>query len=75
MKKNKKPSGAERVYQSDDYYRVGQHVYHPVFQDSGKIVRKMPAPNNLNFIIVRFERVGEKKLIARKKETIPDEHK
>lgn len=64
MKKASKSVPQENVYNSQETYRVGQHIYHSLFDDTGKIVKKMPAPGNRHLIVVQFKNVGEKKLIS-----------
>jgi len=73
--KNDKKLNQESVYQSSGYYKVGQWIYHPVFKDKGKVIKIFPAPGDLSIIIVKFEKVGEKKLIAREICSIQDKMK
>jgi hypothetical protein len=63
-KKNIMQRGNIKKYSLSDKYRVGQKIYHPVFKDIGKVIRRRKSrTGNLKKIIVKFERVGEKTLI------------
>ena len=58
-------------YDLSGEYKVGQIIYHPVFKDTGKVLRKMKSiTGNYKKIIVKFKNVGEKILVEglRKKE-------
>jgi hypothetical protein len=53
-----------KEYSHSDTYRVGQKIYHPVFKDTGKVIRKKKShTGNFEKIVVKFEQDGEKTLI------------
>ena len=54
-----------REYRASDKHRVGQKIYHPIFEDVGEIIKREKSPSgNMKKIIVRFEHVGEKILLT-----------
>jgi len=66
-KKTKKPKVKEDIqeYRTSDKHRVGQKIFHPVFKDVGVILKRETNPSgNLKKIIVKFERLGKKKLLT-----------
>jgi hypothetical protein len=69
-KQRKKPSEVHipeevREYRASDKHRVGQKIYHPVFEDVGEIVKREKSPSgNMKKITVKFERVGKKILLT-----------
>ncbi len=56
----------EKEYKKTGTYKVGERIYHPVFQDSGKIIKKLPGTNQQELIVAKFDKSGTKKLLARK---------
>ena len=54
-----------REYRASDTHRVGQVIYHPVFEDTGKVKKKMKTPTGqMKKIVVQFQRIGEKELLT-----------
>jgi len=51
-------------YSLSDKYKVGEMIYHPVFDDTGEVIRKMKSySGKYKKIIVKFKKVGQKTLI------------
>lgn len=50
-------------YKPQKTYWVGQEIQHAAFQDSGKITKKTKSNSGRRFIVVKFEKSGEKTLI------------
>jgi len=52
-------------YQPEKDFRVGQTIYHPEFEEKGRIVRKSKSVSgNFKKITVRFKKAGEKILVS-----------
>lgn len=59
-----KKRGDLKNYSLSDKYKVGEMIYHPVFDDTGKVIRKTRSySGKYTKIIVQFMKVGKKKLI------------
>jgi hypothetical protein len=57
----------ERIleYQPEKDFSIGQTIYHPKFEEKGKVVRKSKSVSgNFKKITVRFKRAGEKILVS-----------
>jgi hypothetical protein len=52
-----------RRYEPTKVYRKGEWIFHPIFKDRGKIVKKEPSRFKFSKIIVQFENEGRKVLI------------
>ena len=50
-------------YEPEKSYRVGQLIYHTIFEDVGKIIKRSDTDAGNKKMVVSFERVGEKVLI------------
>lgn len=50
-------------YDPSKNFMVGQHLYHPVWDDSGEVLRKLTTSEGKNTIVVAFSRLGERTLI------------
>ncbi len=52
-------------YKPNLSYEVGNIIYHPVWQEKGEVIGKTTTAGGHSAIIVRFETLGEKKLVER----------
>lgn len=52
-----------KQYSITDVYRIGDIIYHPIFDDNGKIVAKEITPGGLSIIWVNFKKKGKVKLV------------
>lgn len=50
-------------YDPSKNFMVGQHLYHPIWDDRGEVVRKLTTNEGKNTIVVAFSRLGERTLI------------
>ena len=52
-------------YQPEKDFRIGQTIYHPQFEEKGKVVRKSKSVSgNFKKITVKFKKAGEKILVS-----------
>jgi len=54
----------EKVFNQEETYRKGDLIYHPVFKDRGKIIQIDLIQEMQQKLLVEFEKVGQKKLLA-----------
>ena len=50
-------------YSPSKIYSLGQILYHPIFDDVGKVVKKSKTTSGTAIILVKFERLGKKELV------------
>lgn len=55
--------GNEREYNTTETYEINEIIFHPVFQDKGKVMEKLTTADGNRAIIVNFHRVGRKVLM------------
>ncbi len=60
-----KPKGEPTVreYHPNETFAMGQQVYHPIWDDTGEVIRKEVSSGGQHMIVVAFARLGEKKLV------------
>lgn len=56
----------QKIYKPSGMYKIGQRIYHPVFNDTGKVVKKKESIGEYGKIVVKFDHIGEKLLVERK---------
>lgn len=56
----------KKIYKPSGMYKIGQRIYHPVFNDTGKVIKKKKSIGDYGKIVVRFDHIGEKLLVERK---------
>lgn len=54
----------EKVFSQENTYRKGDLIFHPVFKDRGVIKKIDLIQDKRQKLIVDFEKVGQKKLLA-----------
>jgi len=62
---NREKKKGEKIYNPSGMYKIGQTIYHPVFKDTGRVVKKRPGAGDYRKIIVKFDNIGEKLLIEK----------
>lgn len=55
-----------KEYRPTGTYKIGQKIYHPVFEDVGRVVKKKEATGEYRKIVVDFKHRGQKTLIEKK---------
>ncbi|MDZ7271526.1 MAG: hypothetical protein ONB17_07910 [candidate division KSB1 bacterium] len=50
-------------YHPSATFAIGQELYHPVWDDTGQVIRKEVTSGGQHMIVVAFARLGEKKLV------------
>lgn len=55
--------GNEREYNTGETFEINEMIFHPVFQDKGKVMEKLQTADGNRAIIVNFHRVGRKVLM------------
>lgn len=50
-------------YDPSQKFMVGQVLYHPLWDDSGEVIRKLKTKEGKTTIVVAFTRLGERRLI------------
>lgn len=50
-------------YHPSATYAIGQEVYHPIWDDTGQVIRKEVTSGGQHMIVVAFARLGQKKLV------------
>jgi hypothetical protein len=53
-----------KQYRPEDRYKVGDVVYHPVWQEEGTVIEVGKTPGDIDKIVVEFDRLGTKRLVA-----------
>jgi len=56
----------KKIYKPSGMYKIGQRIYHPVFNDTGKVIKKKKSIGDYGKIVVKFDHIGEKLLVERK---------
>ncbi|MCX7985293.1 MAG: hypothetical protein N3A63_10385, partial [Bacteroidetes bacterium] len=62
-----------RIYKPETTFTIGEIIYHDTFEDYGKVLRKDVTSDGNPAIIVKFEKLGERKLIENLKINIQNE--
>ncbi len=62
-----------KIYRPDTTFSVGEIIYHDVLADYGKVLRKDTTSDGNLAIIVKFEKLGERKLVENFKTNIQNE--
>lgn len=54
----------EKTFNQEETYRKGDLIFHPVFEDRGVIKKIDLIQDKRQKLVVDFEKVGQKKLLA-----------
>ncbi len=57
-------SAHAKQYRPEERYKVGDVLYHPVWQEEGTVIEVGKAPGDIDKIVVEFDRLGTKRLVA-----------
>jgi hypothetical protein len=52
-----------RTYQPGEEYEPGDLIYHPQWNDTGKVVSKKESGGGRRIMVVEFEKMGQRKLV------------
>ncbi len=64
-----------KIYKPEITFSIGEIIYHDVFDDYGKVLRKDTTSDGNRAIIVKFEKLGERKLLENFKITLENDEK
>lgn len=62
-----------KIYKPDITFSIGEIIYHDVLDDYGKVLKKDTTSDGNRAIIVKFEKLGEKKLLENFKSNIQND--
>lgn len=62
-----------KLYKPDITFSIGEIIYHDAFDDYGKVIKKDTTSDGNRAIIVKFEKLGERKLLEDFKQNIQSE--
>lgn len=63
-----------KIYSPEISYKIGEVIFHSALNDYGRILKKEVTSSGNCAIVVKFEKLGEKKLVENFKSTIQDEN-
>ncbi len=66
--KPEKPDLQKRVvrhYRAGERFSTGEWIYHPAWEDTGRVIEKCQSKGGHDIIVVDFEKRGKKRLVSR----------